>query len=648
MKMAFFINRLLRMSPAEMLYRANHLIQSNLEKRIFPKLKFDYQIVEEPKELLTGFQETAAFKVLREKADRICEGTIEVFALKVDLAGQKINFHQDYKSGLIAPSRVFGKSINYRDEEQVGNIKYIWEINRLLFLLPLALVFQQTGEKKYLDQFSAFLTEWLTQNPFMYGVNWASSLELGIRLINWSLCWHLVKERLEPALLHKWRETIYRHCWFIERNFSGFSSANNHLIGEAAGLFIASVAMSRYHASARWQNKAYQILNQECQKQIFPDGVNKEQAINYHQHTLDYLLLSGLIGERYGCKFPREFWERIGKSLQFLAAIRDTGGNVPAIGDDDGGVVVDVGQIEYGISRSLLNTGSALYRRSDWLCSDREADLKTSLLLNIEDNLALPDFPMNQSGSPKQFPEGGYYLLGTDFGAPTEQKAIFDCGPLGYLSIAAHGHADALALVFSAGGNPLFIDPGTFIYHAQPKWRNYFRSTMAHNTVTIDDLDQSTIAGGFMWSQKARAYCLEYQDSRLVRGWHDGYLRLPDPVKHFRTVAYTPEINTWSVKDEIDCQGEHRINIYFHLHPDCGAVLEGNRVTVSFPGGQCELLSPEGCSLQIVEGSEAPLSGWYSPAYDIRIKTKSIILSATIKGRTTFETKFAVQFFKGM
>ena len=94
-------------------------------------------------------------------------------------------------------------------------------------------------------------------------------------------------------------------------------------------------------------------------------------------------------------------------------------------------------------------------------------------------------------------------MLGSRFGTRDELRIVADAGPLGYLSIAAHGHADALAFTLSAHGQELLIDPGTYAYHTEREWRDWFRGTAAHNTVTLDDENQSVIGGNFMWLQRA-------------------------------------------------------------------------------------------------------------------------------------------------
>ena len=73
----------------------------------------------------------------------------------------------------------------------------------------------------------------------------------------------------------------------------------------------------------------------------------------------------------------------------------------------------------------------------------------------------------------KSFPQGGYWVMVYAGNTLDEVRVVADAGP-GYLSLAAHGHADALALVLSLGGRPVLIDPGTYAYHTQRRWRDYF------------------------------------------------------------------------------------------------------------------------------------------------------------------------------
>ena len=76
---------------------------------------------------------------------------------------------------------------------------------------------------------------------------------------------------------------------------------------------------------------------------------------------------------------------------------------------------------------------------------------------------------------------------------------VMDHGPLGHLSIAAHGHADALALWLHIGDQPVLVDAGTYLYHSGGAWRDRLRGTPLHNTLSLDDRNSSRIAGPFNW-----------------------------------------------------------------------------------------------------------------------------------------------------
>ena len=99
-------------------------------------------------------------------------------------------------------------------------------------------------------------------------------------------------------------------------------------------------------------------------------------------------------------------------------------------------------------------------------------------------------------------PNGGLVVLRTG-----RRRLTMDVGPLGYLSIAAHGHADALAVTLSVDGRELIVDPGTASYYGNPAWRTVHRGTRAHPTVCVDGVDQSVMGGPFYWSRHAATTC---------------------------------------------------------------------------------------------------------------------------------------------
>jgi hypothetical protein len=188
-----------------------------------------------------------------------------------------------------------------------------------------------------------------------------------------------------------------------------------------------------------------------------------------------------------------------------------------------------------------------------------------------------PEADPHESDTGWAFPDGGYLLFGSHFGEANEIKGMVDCGPLGYLGIAAHGHADALALNLSVGGEECLVDPGTYSYWQEHKWRDYFRGTSAHNTVRIDGVDQSVSGGRFMWLKKAKASIERMPQSPHefdFRGSHDGYERLADPVRHMRSVRFDAATSSLVVRDEFAARKHHQVELFWHFAPELSVRLD--------------------------------------------------------------------------
>ena len=116
-------------------------------------------------------------------------------------------------------------------------------------------------------------------------------------------------------------------------------------------------------------------------------------------------------------------------------------------------------------------------------------------------------------------------------------RTLFDHGPHGYLTLAAHGHADALAIDVALHEQPLVSDPGVGSYFAQPEVREAFRGTGFHATVTVDGVSSSEPGGPFLWTRHARSTLLHFDPEGAAIAEHDGYTRLADPVVHRRAVV---------------------------------------------------------------------------------------------------------------
>ncbi|MDP1558117.1 MAG: alginate lyase family protein [Nitrosomonas sp.] len=585
-------------------------------------------------------------------AEEILAGRWNVFAMRGTDLGFPPKWNRDPKTGIVTPM-MLGKQIDYRNEQVAGDIKYLWEPSRHLELVTLALAWNTTGERRYAEGARQLLQSWLDQCPYPQGVHWTSSLELAVRLLNWAFAWQLLggassmlfEAEQGKRFLRQWLDAIYQHCHFINGYFSRYSSANNHLMGEYMGLFVASLNWPCWPESAMWQEIAMRGLEAEALKQNTADGVNKEQAVYYQHEVMDMMLLSQCVGRVNGVSFSPAYMERLEKLAEFIAALMDVQGNVPMIGDADDAQMVRLsyedGWCPY---RSLLASCAVLFGRADFKQKALTFDDKNRWLLGAT-GLRKWDAldPVGDEQPVMAFPEGGYYLLGHRFGRSDEVRIVADCAPLGYLSIAAHGHADALAFTLSIAGEEMLIDPGTFSYHTQKTWRNYFRSTAAHNSLRVDGKDQSEIGGNFMWLRKAQACLIRHDvrdDVQVFEGEHDGYSCLDDPVLHRRQIEFDPRAMVIVVTDLLTCSGKHGVELYWHFGESCkvSKVAQGLLVQSQFVSLQMTC-SCNDWPIDLFRGSERPVSGWVSRSFDV----KSPITTAIWRGSITGTVKMVTQ-----
>jgi len=459
-----------------------------------------------------------------------------------------------------------------------ADVKYTWELNRHLHLVRLAQAWALTGEARWHASVTAQLRSWLAQCPPAAGPNWKSGLELGIRLINWSLIWQLLQGQVDAGLRAAWLASIRAHCIRIAARLSRHSSANNHLIGELAGWYVAACTWPCWPESPAWRARAQRELEEQVQVQFHADGVHREQAFAYHVFCCDFLLLAGMLGQASGAPFSHAYWTCLQRARDFTHAAGSVAGNV---GDADDGCVWRLGASGAHWLRHLFPG---------------------------------PPPPAISAQAPWAWPQAGYYL----FGQRGRVQGLVDCGPLGYLGIAAHGHADALSVTLNIDGAPVLVDSGTHAYWRAVRWRDYFRGTSAHNTVRVDGLDQSVGGGRFLWLKKAHARLDAAPFSStdfFLAASHDGYMRLPDPVRHRRSVRFAD--NTLVVRDQIVGHRVHRSEVFWHFAPHLAVRLAGQGVSVRTDRYTLTLQASCG-HLDLVRGADHPPLGWYATAYDVK------------------------------
>jgi hypothetical protein len=573
-------------------------------------------------------------KALVAHADEIVAGSFELFGVaRDDLV--RPDWFLDPVTGRRAPADECAFAVAYRDEDRVGTIKQIWELSRHHHLTVLAAAYWYTGEEVYARRTAEHLTSWWAENPFLSGVHWTSGIELGIRLISWTWVrrlldgWPMVTELFDDNPVF-WQQ-LADHQRYLAALVSTGSSANNHVVAEAAGQLVAANAFPWFERSERWAADALDLLTAEIASQTFPSGLNRELATDYHGLVLELALVAAAELTLVGQPVPAGLARPIVRMTDALAAIVDVSVHPPRQGDGDDGLGLVVDGPGWSRWASLLVTGQAAFGGLHWWPGLPAPDVRAGLLAaalagHLEPSADRP------GERPALFGDAGMVIVRGESSAGEEIWCRGDVGPHGFLSIAAHAHADALSVELRVAGTDVLADPGTFCYHGEPEWRAYFRGTRGHSTLELDGRDQSTSGGPFLWTRHADARLVAHSglEAGAVARWtadHDGYSRRGAPLRHARTVELDRTAGRLVVIDRVLGAGRHAGRLSFHLGPEVDCHLEGTVARLRWPAQAAEAtfeLDPA-LAWTLHCGEDDPPEGWYSPGFGRKVPAFTLV-----------------------
>lgn len=635
----WYLRRLARMSPLEVGWR----VETRLRQEAWAHRRF--QLPDRagapqrtppsvpPGAALTRIPPSARLALVA-AADELLRGRAEVLGVLREDVDEPV-WSLDPVSGRSYPNDCHAFRIDVRAPGDDRHVKQVWELSRHHHLTVLASAWYVSGDERYASMVARQLRSWWEANPIMSGVNWSSGIELGIRLISWAWIRRLLGTWPEaPALFeqnHVARAQIYWHQRFLEAFYSRASSANNHVVAEAAGWFVASCAFPWFAESAGWRVRARELLERELAHNTFPDGVDREQAFGYHGLVAELVLVAAAEGEAAGTQLGPDAWARLCRMLDVAASVLDCSGRPPRHGDGDDGralVLDDPAADRWG---SLLALGAAIFGRPAWW-PPVSPDARS---IHIS---ALMDRSVRVGGRPPRrlshFPSAGLTILRS---SPEEEHELWCCcdgGPHGFLSIAAHAHADALSFELRHDGVELLADPGTYCYQGEPRWRRYFRSTLAHNTIELDGRDQSVPGGPFLWVRHARTRMLDVAPegggSMRWSAEHRGYDRLRARARHRRDIVLEPVAGSLSIVDRLRVTRPRSARMAFHLGPSVDAVLEDGVARLRWEGRSGDevtatMLLPEELEWHAWRGATDPPLGWYSAEFGRKQPTTAFV-----------------------
>jgi hypothetical protein len=564
-------------------------------------------------------------------ADRLLAGEWEMLGtVRTDL--KRPDWFHDPVTGRRSDPDAYAFSLDQRDESAVGNIKQVWEVNRLQHLTLLAAAWYLTGTDAYAERAAEQLTSWWRENPFLSGINWTSGIELGVRLINFVWIRRLLDAWPPVADLFERNDLALRQVRWHQEYLAAFeskgSSANNHVIAEAAGQFAASCAFPWFPESERWRQDSAALLERELDRNTFRSGINRELASDYHGFVAELGFFAALEGAAAGTPVSDAAWKLLCLMTDVMAALVDERLRPPRQGDSDEGRVVLLDPPGHNRWPALLSLGGSLFGRLDWwpaVAPDAGRILAGALLGAPRPVSGRP------SRRPDQFADAGLTILRTEAADSPELWCRLDGGPHGFLSIAAHAHADSLSAEVRYGGVDILADPGTYCYHGQPQWRKYFQSTIGHNTLEIDGQWQSVRGGAFLWLRHAQGRELAVADDGAVASWtgmHDGYSALRPPAVHKRSVRLDRAARSVEITDEVE-GGRRDVRLAYHLGPRVRAELDGLTAVLSWEDetavGTARLTLPAELRWSLHRGETDPILGWYSSGLGHRVPAWTLL-----------------------
>lgn len=491
-----------------------------------------------------------------------------------------------------------------------GNTDWMWDLNRHTYFESLGRAYWYTRDARYLAKLGELAADWLARNPAAVDQPaWASVFEVGLRINTWLWALHLVRHAPDTPdeTLVNLLAGLWTHGHFLDTHIE-LHAQNNHLLLEAKALAMLGILLPEFHEAARWRSRGLELFYREVQEQVHPDGVHGERASLYHRIIAGELLELVVLAEANDMAVPPEITHRLQAMVEYELWLTKPDGLVPLIGDS---ALEDVHLRFAGI-----RGGPVYFAQQPWqgiAPPPREAEI---WLLGPERIRAAQEAaPAPVELGSRAFAHGGIYILRSGQG-PEASYALFNCGPFGYKHHTIHGHADALSLELYAHGQTWLVDPGVYSTHLGTSWRRFFQGTRAHNTVVVDDLDQSHFLDVRRVYHPAKTQLHQWASNAsfdFVAGEHDGYTRLAHPIIHRRQVCFVKP-DYWVVVDQLEGEGEHTFDLYFHLWPgldvhtgdDAGAL----RVTNAAGAGLEILPVGETSTLECFVGETDPIQGW--------------------------------------
>jgi hypothetical protein len=602
--------------------------------------------------------------VLGDRTRDLIEQADEVAAGKVRLFGNQPVPLQLVPPGELAHWTYYAKNKLPGGEE---DIKLLWEPARFGWAFTLGQAYVLTGNETYARTFWENTETFLSANPAYLGPNWYSGQEVALRLFAFVFAWHVFAPSpySSAARQAQLRKSIAEHAERLPLTLVyAKAQNNNHLLTEAAGLYTAGLALREHPEAQRWRDMGWQCFNQAIQAQISSDGAYIQHSTNYHRLMLQTILwvVSLKNHEQPPHPLPVESQICAATATRWLMALLDPlSGRVPNIGPNDGAYILPFSTCPFEDFRPVLQAAASAFLGKSLFPPGPVDEMRLWLGTNHTEQKPQSESPSHHKNA---FAEPHCLHNSKVDSWAYLRAARFYARP---------GHADQLHVDLWWRGLNVALDPGTFRYNSAPPWDNSLARTEVHNTVCINNTDQMTRAGRFLWLDWAQAQIPDFKTSedgsfKSITAQHDGYSRMG--VLHSRRVA--PRDDGWNVLDELNPTQPYASTlspVQARLHwllPDwsweildtgsqdqnqysCILRIKSNygwiRLQVRIPVPQHTPVSMSAPEIQLVRAGEliygagevSPILGWSSPTYNHKVPA----LSFSIRQKDRLPIRFS-------
>ena len=591
---------------------------------------------------------------LTAEADEIAAGRARIFGgLPVPLeftSPEHLHHWTAYETGKAV--------IPYPSALPVDDIKFLWEPARFTWAFTLGRAYHLTNDERYPAAFWHYFETFSKANPPNLGPNWMSAQEVALRLIAFTFAAQIfAPSPHSTAIRHSQIAiSVAAHAARIPPTLIyARAQNNNHLLSEAAGLITASLALPDHPDSPRWEKLGWKWFNRGLESQISADGAYMQHSANYHRLMLQLALwVHNLKSAEYEVSksTPRTPHPALDSATRWLLALTDPEtGRVPNLGPNDGAYILPLTGQPFHDYRPVLQAAARTFlgepayaagawdEMSLWLCTNAKREARSRQNRSL--HTAQRAFADRACPAVLRAPRSWGYL----------RTARFNDRP---------GHADQLHLDLWWRGLNIAQDAGTYLYNANPPWDNALTHTAVHNTVMVDNREQMTCAGRFLYLDWAQAEVIARERAaggeweRIVAR-HNGYRRLG--VIHQRSVTAHVD-DHWVIEDRLgpsnpgNPASQHTARLHWLL-PDWRYEIQSaaRSIRIQSPQGWISIAisgQPLVNSVQLVRAGEllhgsgpvSPAWGWVSPTYNVKIPALSFAVTVTAALPIVFITKF--------